>query len=214
MIELIVLISETASVPPVCAARAGLRIVGNVGRQLGDHRHARILLAPADHHFDIFRHLTDRRTHAPLAHSMRAAEIELDAVGAGVFDHRQDRLPALLLARHHQRYDQRVVRPVALDLLDFLQVELQVPVGNQLDIVEAEQPAVRTPDGAVTRAVDVDDRRAFLAQRLPHHAAPARPEGANDVVGLVGRRRGGQPERIRRLDPDEVVADVCHGWCS
>src|SRR5690606_25188117 len=78
-------------------------------------------------------------------------------------------------------------------------------------IVQAEQPSVGAPDRAVARAVDVDDGRAFLAQRLPHHAAPAGPEGAHDVVGLVGRRRGSEPERVGRLDADEVGADVGHG---
>src|SRR6185312_1038081 len=46
---------------------------------------------------------------------------------------------------------------------------------------------------------------------LPHHAAPARLEGALDIVRLVGRRRGGQPERVRRFDADEIVAKVSHG---
>ena len=89
-------------------------------------------------------------------------------------------------------------------------------VGDQLDVVEAEQAAVGAPDRAVARAVDVDDRRPLLAERLPHHAAPARLEGADDIVGLVGRRRRGQPERVGRFDADEIVADVSHGllWCG
>jgi hypothetical protein len=114
------------------------------------------------------------------------------------------------LARHHQRGDDGAVGPVHLDLLDLAQVGVQVAVGDQLDVVEAEQAAVGAPDRAVARAVDVDDRRAFLAERLPDHAAPARLEGADDVVGLVGRRRGGQPERVGRFDADEIVADICH----
>src|SRR5690606_32368725 len=99
---------------------------------------------------------------------------------------------------------------VLLDLLHLAQVRLQVAVGDQLDVVEAEQTAVRTPDRTVARAVDVDDRRTFLAQRLPHHTTPARLKGALDIVGLVGRRRRRQPEWIGRFDADKVVADVCH----
>jgi hypothetical protein len=38
MIELMVLIRLTASAPPALAARAGLADVGDVGRQLDDHR--------------------------------------------------------------------------------------------------------------------------------------------------------------------------------
>ena len=78
----------------------------------------RVRLAPARHHLDIFGHLAHRRAHAALAHAVRAAEIQLDPVRAGLLDQRQDRLPALLVAGHHQRDDHRPVGPVALDRLD------------------------------------------------------------------------------------------------
>src|SRR5690606_22274884 len=106
-------------------------------------------------------------------------------------------------AWHHDGDDQRPVRPVALDLLDLAQIGLEVAVGDELDIVEAEQTPVRAPDRAVARPVDVDDRRPRLAQRLPDNAAPPRLESAHDVVFLVGRRRRGEPERVWRLDADE-----------
>ena len=83
-------------------------------------------------------------------HAVRAAEIQLDAVAAGVFHPRQDALPAFLGARHHQADHHRAVRPVALDLLDLVQVDLQRPVGDQLDVVEAGDP----------RAVVADARRS------------------------------------------------------
>ena len=86
MIELIVLISETASAPPRTRGAAGRQDVADVGRELDDHRHPAVLLAPARDHLDVFRHLADRRAHAALAHAVRTAEIELDAVGAGVLD--------------------------------------------------------------------------------------------------------------------------------
>ena len=86
MIELMVLISDTASAPPVLRGARRVADVGDVGRQLDDHRHARVLLAPARHHLDVFRHLADGRAHAALAHAVRAAEIQLDAVGAGLLD--------------------------------------------------------------------------------------------------------------------------------
>ena len=81
-------------------------------------------LAPARDHLDVFRHLADGRAHAALAHAVRAAEVELDAVAPVSSTSVQDRLPALLLAGHHQRDDQRAVRPVALDLLDLAEVDL------------------------------------------------------------------------------------------
>ena len=183
--------------------------VGDVGRQLHDHRHAGVLLAPARDHLDIFRHLADRRAHAALRHAVRAAEIELDrrrrsvssTCGRMIFQR-------ILGARHHQRDDHGAVGPVALDLLDLAQVDVERPVGDQLDVVEADHALVGGMQRAVARA-DIHDRRVF-AQRLPDHAAPARLEGAHDVVFLVGRRRGGQPERIGRLDADEVGAKVGH----
>ena len=44
------------------------------------------LLHPAGDHLDVLGHLADGRAHAALAHAVRAAEVELDAVGAGVVD--------------------------------------------------------------------------------------------------------------------------------
>ena len=193
MIELMVLISETASAPPVARGLGGLADVGDVGGELDHHRHPGVGLAPARDHLDVFRHLAHGRAHAALGHAVRAAEIELDAVGTGLLDPGQDRLPALLGAGDHERDQERPVRPVALDLLDLLQVHLERPVGDQLDVVEADHAPVLGVDGAVARAVDVDDRRV-LAQRLPDHAAPAGAEGALDIVGLVGGR-GARPAR-------------------
>src|SRR5690606_26404787 len=110
------------------------------------------------------------------------------AVSAGFLHQRQNRLPGILLARNHERDHQRPVRPVALDLLDLAQIGLQLAVGDELYIVEAEKPPIRPPDRAVTRSVDVDDRRPFLAQRLPDDATPTCPESTHDIVFLVGRR--------------------------
>ena len=183
------------------------------GRELDHHRHAGRCLAPARHHLDVFGHLADGRAHAALAHAVRAAEIELDAVASGVLDLLQDPLPARLLAGHHQRDEQAAVRPVALHPLDLLEIDLELAVGDQFEVVEADQAAVAGMDRAVARTGDVDDRRV-LAERLPHHAAPARLEGADDVVLLVGRRRRGQPERVRRPDADEFAAEICHRDCS
>src|SRR5690606_22227571 len=54
--------------------------IGDVWCKLCDHRHAGILLAPSNDHADIFRHLANSRTHAALAHTMRAAKIKLNPV--------------------------------------------------------------------------------------------------------------------------------------
>ena len=84
MIELTVLISEMASAPPATAARPIDGRVAHVGRELDHHRDRRDLLDPFRDHACIVGHLSDRRAHAALAHAVRAAEVQLDAVGAGV----------------------------------------------------------------------------------------------------------------------------------
>src|SRR3546814_2231289 len=84
----------------------------------------------------------------------------------------------------HQRDDHRPVGPVALDLLDLLQVDLQRPVGDQLDVVQPGDPVALVGIGAVTRR-DIDDRRAVLAQRPPHHAAPRSEEHTSELQSLM-----------------------------
>ncbi len=59
--------------------------VGDVGRELDEHRGARLLLDPRGDHLRVLGHLADGRAHAALAHAVRAAEVELEAVGAGIF---------------------------------------------------------------------------------------------------------------------------------
>ena len=59
--------------------------VGDVGRELDDDGSARGFLHPLGDLLAVFGHLADGRAHAALAHAVRAAEVELEAVGAGVF---------------------------------------------------------------------------------------------------------------------------------
>ena len=61
------------------------RNVRDVGRELHDHRNFRHFLHPGSDHLRVFGHLADRRAHAALAHAVRAAEIQFERVGAGVF---------------------------------------------------------------------------------------------------------------------------------
>ena len=209
MIELNVLTSETASAPPSPRGAGRLQDVGDVRRELDDHRQARMLLAPARNHLDILRHLAHRRAHPALGHAVRAAEVEFDAVGAGVLHHRQDALPGLLFAGHHQRHREGAVGPVALDLTDLAQIVGQHAVGDELDVVEADQVACRPQQRAVARAAHIDDRR-ILAERLPHYTAPPGLVGTVHVVRLVGGRRRRQPERIRRADSNEATGQISH----
>ena len=99
--------------------------IGDVGRELDDHRQRAIRLAPARHHLYILRHLAPRRAHAALRHAVGAAEVQLDAIASRGFHQRQNEFPRFLFAGHHQRHDQRPIRPVFFDLGDFPQVDLQ-----------------------------------------------------------------------------------------
>ena len=118
--------------------------------------------------------------------------------------------PGLLVHRQHHRDDERAVRPVALDLPNLLQVGFQRPVGDQFDVVEADDAALVAVQGAVARPAHIDDRRPGLAERLPNGTAPASLERPVDVVGLVGWRRGCQPEGIRGLDAEKTAGQVSH----
>ncbi len=120
------------------------------------------------------------------------------------------RLPALLVAGHHDRGHERPVGIELLDLGHLLEVHLERPVGDELDVVEAHQAPVGAVDGAVARARHVDDGRPVLAERLPHDAAPAGLEGAQHVGLAVGRGRRGEPERVRRADAEEVRRQIGH----
>ena len=215
--ELTVLISGHRIGAAGLGRPGGRENVGHVRSQFDDYRHARVLFAPAGDHFDIFGHLADGRTHAPLRHAVGAAEIEFDAIGLGLLDFFQYLFPGPLLAWHHQRDDDGAVGPVALDLLDLPQIDLQGPVCDQFNIVEADQAPVAGMNGAVAGTVDIDDRRPLLAQCLPDDAAPAGLEGAHHVIFLIGRRRRSEPERIGRFDAEKVVSQVGHdvlpvGW--
>ena len=108
---------------------------------------------------------------------------------------------------HHQRDEERPVGISLLDPGDFSEIHFQRAIGDQLDIIEAHHLSPVVIDRAIARR-DVDDRLA--RDRLPDRAAPAGVERAADLVFGIGRRGGGQPERIRRLDAAEFDRQVGH----
>ena len=138
---------------------------------------------------------------------MRAAEVQFDAVRAGVFHVFDDLLP-FLPGFHHERSDHGVIWKILFDLFDFAQVSGQRPVGNQLDIGKARHPGVAVIQPAVA-ARYVDDR---YAQRFPDGPAPARLEGFHDLVPGIGGWRGGQPEGVGRLYSCEIDGEIRHGF--
>ena len=170
VMELMVLIAESASAPPRLAARAGMRMSEMFGVSLTITGVRAFSLTHPVICCAVFRHLADGRAHAALAHAVRAAEVQLEAVGAGVFCALHDVMPGLALALHHQRGDHDVLRVAPLYLRDLPQVDLDGAVGDELDVVEAHHAPAVPVDGGIARA-DIGDR---LADCLPHGAAPAR----------------------------------------
>src|SRR5262245_39914303 len=144
--------------------------------------------------------MTDGRTHAALTHAVRAAEVQLDAVGPGALRPLGDVLPRLALRLDHERDEQGVLGVRLLDTGDFPEVDLQGAVGDEFNVVQADDLAAVVVDAAVARG-DVDDR--LVGDSLPNSAAPTGVEGTADLVLGVGRRRGGEPERVRGLDAAE-----------
>src|SRR5207245_3413146 len=100
-------------------------------------------LDPADNRFSHFWILADGGAHAALAHPMRAAEVELEAIGAGVFGPFHEFMPALARI-DHQRSDDSVIGPAFLHFGNFAEIGLDGAIADQLNIVEANH--ARGPD--------------------------------------------------------------------
>ena len=131
---------------------------------------------------------------------MRAAEIQFDAVGPGVLRALGDLVPRLAVRFDHERDEQGVVRIGLLDAGDLAEVVVEGAVGDEFDVVQAEQLSAVVVDAAVAGG-DVDDR--LEAERLPDGPAPAGVERPADLVFGIGRRGRREPERVGRLDAAE-----------
>ena len=173
MIELIVLISDTASAPPSCAARAGWRMSVMLGvsltmtgmRVFALHQRATISMYSGTWPTAEPMPRSLMPCGQPKFSSMPSAPVS-STTGRIAFQasSSQGTISETTSARSGQS---------RLTCLISLQVDLQVAVGDQLDVVEAEQPAVGAPDRAVARAVDVDDRRASSPSVF--HTTPPQP---------------------------------------
>ena len=67
---------------------------------------------------------------------MRAAKIQLDAIGPGVLRLLRDLVPCLTGRFHHQRDKKRPVRMRLLHPGNLAQIHFERAIGDQLDIVE------------------------------------------------------------------------------
>src|SRR4029077_19561595 len=107
------------SVGAATASSAGGQAdVGDIRRELHDHRGAGHFLDPLGDHAGVIGDLADGGAHAALAHTVGAAEIQLEAIGAGVFGTFDDVVPDFAFGIHHQGRDDGVIRVTLLDLGD------------------------------------------------------------------------------------------------
>src|SRR5512146_1676322 len=101
--------------------------------------------------------LADRGAHPALAHPVRTAEVQLDAVGAGVVHLRDDVVPGLGLRLDHERDDDSLVRIALLHLGDLAEVDVRRSVADELDVREPDDPPAVDGERAEPRG-DVPDR--------------------------------------------------------
>ena len=75
--------------------------VCDVGREFRDDRSFRNFFGPRRNHFGVFGHLADGGAHAALAHAVRAAEIQFERIGAGIFRAANDLVPGFAFGFDH-----------------------------------------------------------------------------------------------------------------
>ena len=137
VMELMVLMAESASAPARLAARAGRRMSEMLGVSLTITGVRAFSLTHAGDALGVLGHLADGRAHAALAHAVGAAEVEFEAVRAGVFGALDDLVPGFAFGLDHQRRDDDVLGVAPFYFGNFAQVGLDGAVGDELDIVEA-----------------------------------------------------------------------------
>jgi hypothetical protein len=136
---------------------------------------------------------------------MGAGEVELQGIDPGLLDAADDLLPGLLAVLLHHRGDQHLVRVALLELAKLVQPGGERPVGDELDVLEAQGDLVVFPSAqlAVPRG-GVDHLGRVETDRLADHSAPAEVEGLGDHPGVGPGRAGAQQKRIVELDAGDA----------
>src|SRR5579885_1012343 len=186
---------EAVGAAAFCGSGDGTN-VGDVRSELDEDGRAGFLLDPGGDHFGVVGDLADGGAHAAFAHPVRAAEVEFEAVGAGILGLLHDFVPGFALGFDHEGSDDGVPGIAFLYFGDFAKVDVERAVGDELDVVEAHHALAVEIDGGIARR-DVDDG---LAEGFPDGAAPAGVESAHDLFAAIGGRSGGEPEGIGGMD--------------
>ena len=190
--------------------------VGGRRRDLAPHRNLGDFLDHLRDDGDEPFVLADVRAHV-LAIHVRARQVQLERVRAGILARRRQRLPvpelAVVAGARHDRRDEDAIGVRLLDPREPRQPPVERLVGDELPVPGRVQrrprallhrDLVRVGRGAEElglRSGDVRDR--VKADGLGDHAAPARVEGAHDVAVGLGRRGRGQQERVLEPEPRE-----------
>src|SRR5579859_2517868 len=111
-------------------------------------------------------------------------------------------MPGRALGFDHQRGDDRMLRKTLFYLGNFLEIDVDRAVADELDIVEAHHAFILKIYRPITGS-RIDNG---LADRLPDCSAPSCFEGAHDLVSGVGGRARGEPEWIWRTDSAKINA--------
>ena len=178
----------------------GLVDLGDVGRHLGDDRYLDIMLHVGRVEQHQLRVLSHVAAHASQLH-LRAGEIQLHRVDAGLFSHFRQRDPLRLGVAHDGGHDD-FVGIVLFQPQQNVEVHLHGILAQLLHVAEAEEiGAARLVDGIEARRHLAD---VLHADGLVEHACPSCFEGTRHhlVVGADGRR--GEEEGILARDAAEV----------
>ena len=185
--------------------------VRDVGRQL---REERDLDGRAHPPADVAHEALDgaaRQPHAPLAHAVGAAQVQLQRVGPrGLGPLRQLR-PVRLVQGAHDGRDDDVVGVVRDELPHDPAPVVRALVGDELDVGErglagAVDVAAGGPPDDPRR--HVGDQVLVQAEGLRDAEGPAGLEPAADHLPRRGGRRGRQAERVLELQAQHLDADV------
>mmetsp|Transcript_11752 Transcript_11752/g.29695 ORF Transcript_11752/g.29695 Transcript_11752/m.29695 type:complete len:519 (+) Transcript_11752:748-2304(+) len=196
---------------PVVRRARNDRDVSHVGRQLGKEWDGAHFLQPAADFKHKLRILPARQTHAPLAHAVGAAEVELQRVGAACLCHFGELLPVLLVEAAHDACDHHLLREVRLQLRDGLAPVRRALLADEFNVQEGclTGPVNRTrcaaPDDA---GADVCDQVLVQRKRLGDGKAPPKLERAPDHVRGCAGRCGSKAEGVGEVDAAHVHRNV------
>ena len=203
---------DRADTGRAAAQRGARRIldVRDVGRHLCPEGFFRGAFHPAADFFEDLGVLAHRGAHLAFGQAVRAGEVELESVDAGVLAALDDLDPGFLAILLHDRRNEDAVGVEVLALLELVDPEVKRPVADQLDVFPADDLAAGGVELGVARG-NVDDLGGVEADGLRDDGAPALAERAADDAEVGAGRAGADDERIRELEAVDGGGERGHG---